>query len=85
MYNVRGVNLRSEIEITEKFEKLNTLAMNMKDHHAIVDITTFACYTHMMATFLWVMGETKDLPLESIMEKELEYRLKKESPSIGSK
>jgi hypothetical protein len=63
--------MRTETEIVEKFEQLNTLAQNMKEKHAYVDITTFACYTHMMTTFLWVMGESKDIPLETIMENEL--------------
>lgn len=64
--------MRTEKEIVEKFERLNTIVKNMKENHVFVDVTTFACYTHMMACFLWVIGEAQDLPLETILKKYLD-------------
>lgn len=72
--------MRTEIEIIEKFERLNTIAKNIKENHAFVSVAAYAGYTHMMACLLWVMGEIQDLPLERELESVLNNSKEKVAP-----
>jgi hypothetical protein len=72
----REVKPKTPVEVAEKFERLNSLAKTMRENHVISDITTFACYVHTMGTLAWVMGEIPDVPLEVIMEHEIESSIK---------
>jgi hypothetical protein len=67
---------KTETEISEKFEELNTLAKNMKEINCQGTISQYISYTYTMSTLMWVMGEIPKLPLENLMKCDLEAKLK---------
>jgi hypothetical protein len=59
---------KTQVEISDMFNQLNTLAKTMREKMVVSDVTTYACYAHTMTTLLWVMGEIPAIPIEGVLK-----------------
>jgi hypothetical protein len=61
--------MRTETEIAEKFERLNSLVITLKKKHKYADIPTCVAHIHTMSALAWVLGMANNVAIESQLER----------------